>query len=101
MDSKRVSGRRRAIGSSLMILGALLAWRILWLCSLYWTEDYGEESRDRMVLWFWLSSAAVAAGFGIVFRIRTALWLAAGLAVFALIALFAYPFVFSPPVAPH
>jgi hypothetical protein len=101
MNVAPISSKRRIVGVSLMIVGALLAWRILWLCSLNWTEHYGEESRNRMVLWFWLSWAAVAAGIGIASKKRAAFWIAGLLAVLGFIAMFTYPLVFSPPVAPY
>jgi hypothetical protein len=96
-----ISGMRRILGVTVIILGALLAWRILWLCRLNWAEHYGEESRNRMVLWFWLSWAAVAAGIGIAFKKRAALVIAGVLAVVGVVAMFTYPLVFSPPIAPY
>jgi hypothetical protein len=101
MGVESISRRRRVIGLGLAVLGGLFACRIAWLCRLRWTDHYGEESRNRMVLWFWLSSAIVAAGYGIAFRSRAARRLALALALFAFVAMYSYPYLFAPPKVPY
>jgi small-conductance mechanosensitive channel len=101
MSDKPIGIGRRVFGLILMLLGILFWARINQLCWLHWSEHYGEESRNRMALWFWLSLAIAAAGYALAMRSRVARRLALLLVVFGFISLFTYQYVFDPPVVPY
>ena len=80
---------RRMIGLVLLVLGAVVIGRDLWL-GLCFGSEFGGQERIRFVFWLWAGAVLALVGFWLALRLRIAAW--ALIIVAALLPLLAYSY---------